>query len=329
MRVASLLVRSLCGLCVIASVATAQSTSRDAMLVTPAWLATHLHDQNLVILHVGPPEKYAAKHIPGARFIDLDDISVTDRTGMRVPPGVTLPPQRLMGPKNGLILEMPTPEQLRSQLATFGISDDSRVVVYDSDQWISPSTRVFFTLKYAGLGAHTSLLDGGLAAWTRENHEATDVVPAAAKPGKLSPLSPQPFVVDAQYVRGHGKSSGVALFDVRSGSSYDGLRPDGPDVPDRLGHIPGAKSLPFEELVDEAGRFKPADQLTAIFSKLGAQPLDTVVAYCYVGQRATAVLFAASTLGHPVRLYDGSFQEWARLTPAQFPLELPAAKAKP
>ena len=89
---------------------------------------------------------------------------------------------------------------------------------------------------------------------------------------------------------------------------YDGVE-FGPRS--RKGHIAGAKSLPFSEVTDDNGRLKSADQLTSLFTKAGVGPKDTVVAYCHIGQQATAVLFAARTLGHPVLLYDGSFQDWA------------------
>ena len=71
------------------------------------------------------------------------------------------------------------------------------------------------------------------------------------------------------------------------------------------------------------------DELAALFAKAGVQPGDTIVGYCHVGQQATAMLFAARSLGHPVLLYDGSFQEWSRLTPAEsYPVENPSAKSK-
>lgn len=331
--------RSVAALCCLASIAGAQraaTSSRDAMLVTPDWLAQHLHDANLVILHVGDPAKYAASHIPGARYLDLDQISVSDRTemarqmkarGMTPPPGFDTPP--LTGPLNGLALEMPTAEQLRSQLEKFGISDNSKIVVYQAQQWYSPSTRVIFTLDAVGLGGRTVLLDGGLNAWTLTNHEATDVVPPPATPGKLSPVTLRPLVANAKYVHDRAGTSGVALIDARAASFYDGI-PSGMGPPDpsrRLGHIPRAKNLPFDEMFADNGMLKPASQLLDLFTKAGVQPADTVVAYCHVGQQATAVLFAARSLGHPVMLYDGSFDEWNKLT--EYAVELPPAKAKP
>jgi thiosulfate/3-mercaptopyruvate sulfurtransferase len=311
----------LCCLCCVAGTLGAQAATnrRDALLVTPAWLSSHLHDANLVVLHVGDPANYAAKHIPGARFVSLDDVSVSDHSGMNggTPVG------------NGLMLEMPPAEKLRTMLANLGISDNSRIIVVSADEWISPSTRVVFTLDYAGLGSHTSVLDGGLEGWVKEKGQVTDVVPPAATPGKLSALSVRPIVVDAEYVRAHAAKPGVSIVDARSASFYDGIpRPNngrgGP--PPRLGHIPGAKSLPFDAVNDNQLKLKPADELLSLFTKAGVQPGDTVVGYCHIGQQATAMLFAARSLGHPVLLYDGSFEDWARH--ADFPVELPP-KGKP
>src|SRR4051812_32624592 len=126
-------VRLVAGLSLIGMVAGAQAPSsnpREAMLVTPAWVASHLGDANVVVIHVGDPAKYTARHIGGPRLMELSDISVSDHSGMSMPAGMAMPPEPITGPKNGLILEMPTAEQLRSQLASFGISDNSRIIVY-------------------------------------------------------------------------------------------------------------------------------------------------------------------------------------------------------
>jgi thiosulfate/3-mercaptopyruvate sulfurtransferase len=81
----------------------------------------------------------------------------------------------------------------------------------------------------------------------------------------------------------------------------------------RNGHIPGAASVPWASLYDEeSARLKSADELRAVFAAAGFEPGDTVVGYCHIGQYATAMLFAARSLGYDIRLFDGSFQEWAR-----------------
>ena len=282
---------------------------RDQMLVSTAWLAQHLHDPNLVLLHVGSDGEYKSMHIPGARFVTLDDISVSDRA------------------QDGLALEMPSAESLRDRLAKLGISDNSRIVVYYGSDWVSPSTRVVFTLDYAGLGAQTSLLDGGMPAWIRAGNKVTDQVPAA-RTGALAPLRVKPIVVNAAYVKAHIGRSGVSIVDGRDASFYDGVQQGmSHGAQQRVGHIASAKSVPYTEITYDNLLLKSPNDLTALFTKAGVQPGDTIVGYCHIGQQATAMLFAARSLGHPVLLYDGSFQDWSRLTPAQsYPVENPSAQ---
>jgi thiosulfate/3-mercaptopyruvate sulfurtransferase len=284
---------------------------REQLLVTTEWLAKHLHDPNLVLLHVGDDNEYAAKHIPGARFATMDDISISDHTGA------------------GLMLEMPTAESLRDRLAKLGISNDSRIVVYYGNDWVSPSTRIIFTLDYAGLGANTSLLDGGMPAWIRDGHETTDK-PSTPRTGTLAALRVKPLVVDAAYVKAHIGKTGVSIVDGRDASFYDGVR-SGSDHSgsQRTGHIASAKSVPYTEVVYDNMLVKSPNDLAALFAKAGVQPGDTVVGYCHVGQQATAMLFAARSLGHPVLLYDGSFQDWSRQTPANaYPVEKTVTASK-
>ena len=277
--------------------------SRAELVVAPEWLSTHLSDPNLVLLHVGDRAEYDKAHIPGARFVAMPDVSVSS-----------------MDHEKGLMLELPTVDTLRAHLAALGISDDSRVVVYYGNDWVSPSTRILLTLDYAGLGERSSLLDGGMNAWTAAGHDVTSQ-PTAARVGRLAPLKIHQVVVDFAYVQSRLRDPAFHLIDGRAAMFYDGIQAG--MEPSRKGHIAGAHSIPFTEVTDEKLRLKPADQLAALFTKAGVGPRDTVVAYCHIGQQATAVLFAARTLGHPVLLFDGSFQEWGRRT--ELPVENPSA----
>jgi thiosulfate/3-mercaptopyruvate sulfurtransferase len=186
---------------------------------------------------------------------------------------------------------------------------------------VSPSTRIVFTLDYAGLGSRSALLDGGMNAWKETGHAVTAEVPAA-KVGTLSPLRIKPIVVDAEYVKANLRSPTFHLIDGRGAVFYDGVKESGP----RNGHAAGARNIPFNEVTDDKLHFKSPAVLEALFTKAGVGPGDTVVAYCHIGQQATAVLFAARTLGHPVLLYDGSYQDWSRR--ADLPVENPAEGAK-
>jgi thiosulfate/3-mercaptopyruvate sulfurtransferase len=271
----------------------ASAAPDDGLLVSTAWLAAHLHDKDLVLLHVGDRAEYDAGHIPGARYLSLRDISLSS------------------GDAGGLHLEMPAPDDLRSRLAALGISDASRIVVYYGKDWLSPTTRAMFTLDYAGLGGRASMLDGGQPAWIRDGHTLTADVPPAVT-GALSPLHVRPLIVDAAWVKDHLHSSGIAIVDARDPEFYDGTRAGGGDAhPQRAGHIAGARSVPFSSTTDDAMMVRSPKDLEAVFERAGIKPGDTVVAYCHIGQQATSAIFAARLLGHPVLLYDGSFEDWS------------------
>jgi thiosulfate/3-mercaptopyruvate sulfurtransferase len=283
----------------------AAASPAEPLVVSTGWLAQHLNDPDLVLLHVGDEAEYEATHLPGARFVSARDLSVSDRSGA------------------GLTLELPPAEDLRRSLEALGVSDASRVVVYYGNDWVSPATRVLFTLDYAGLGERAALLDGGMKAWVRDGHPVTSVVPPATA-GTLSPLKTRPLVVDGAWVGAHLNSPSVSVVDARLTAFYDGTRAGGSrQTPHRAGHVKGARSVPFDEIVDDQVRVRPLEELREIFARAGVKQSDTIVAYCHIGQQATAVLFAARLLGHPALLYDGSFEDWSRRPDA--PVENPAS----
>ncbi len=303
--------RALIALLAITTALPAQDsgTPRDRLVVSTAWLANHLHDKDLVLLQVGDSSTYLQAHIPGARLVTLEEVSA----GMSGP----------MDMDHKLMLEMLPPDVLQARLEALGVSDRSHVIVYVAKDRISATTRVLYTLAYAGIGASSALLDGGLPAWQAEGRPVEHGPPTPVAVATMTAHAEPWLIVTADWVQTHGTAPGIALLDAREASFYNGTeKDDGP----RRGHIPGAKSLPFEELFDATQRLLSPDALRARFAQAGVQPGDTVVAYCHIGQRATAVLFAARTLGYPVRLYDGSFQEWGRRT--DLPVDNPAASAR-
>jgi len=295
---------ALCALLVTAHSASAQApnaSSRDALVVSPAWLAAHLHDADLVVLQVGVKDTYDKGHIPGARYGDWMQIRATDAQ-----PGA-------------LTLEMPPAAQLHDVLESFGISDSSHVVIYASDGYWTPSTRFMLTLDYAGL-SKVSYLDGGLKGWTAAGQPLSTDVPAPTK-GTLKALTLRPIVVDAAFVQAHQQKAGFAIVDARATDFYDGTKSGGQrDQVKRPGHIPGAVSAPFDSFATDDGHLKSNEEIAAVFTKAGVKPGDTVIAYCHIGQQATATIFAARSTGHNVILYDGSFEDWnARNLPLDVP----------
>ena len=278
----------------VTSWSTPAAAQRDQLVVSSEWLQLHIKDDNLVLLHVGERAEYNREHLPGAQFIEMSDISVSDRP-------------------NNKVLELPDLPTLKAGLEKFGISDKSRIIVYYGNDWISPSTRVLYTLQYAGLGDRSSLLDGGMQSWKQEGKPVTTEVPGPKKGNVTIKANPW-IVVDADYVRSQIGKPGFHLIDARTAVFYDGTRDGG----GRSGHIAGATSLPFTEIVDDKGVVAPPDSLTKLFASAGVSKGDTLVVYCHIGQQATAVLFGARTLGISVRLYDGSFTDWAKR--ADFPV---------
>jgi thiosulfate/3-mercaptopyruvate sulfurtransferase len=279
------------------------------LVVSPAWLAAHLDDPDLVLLDVGDDDVYRARHLPRARHVTLDDIAISAPHG------------------EGLTLELPPADDLRRRLEALGISNSSRVIVYFSDDWVSPATRVVLTLDAAGLGAHTALLDGGMPAWVSAGHPVTAAAPPP-RTGTLAALTLRPIIVDATRVVASLGKPGFAVVDARDPAYYDGSRAGGmPPHPQRAGHIAGALSIPFDSVFDDHHVLRSPEDLRARFTRAGVKPGDTVIGYCHIGQQATAMLFAARRLGHAVLLYDGSFEDWSQH--AGYPVATTATKAAP
>ena len=277
----------------------AQSPPAEApMTVTAEWLQKNITDPKLVLLHVGAKPEYDAGHIPGAQYVTLNDLSAP-------------------GDPNGLSLELPTVEQLKPALERFGISNDSRVILYFGKDWVSPTTRVYFTLDVFGLGGNTSILDGGMPAWAAGGGVLSKDIPSK-KPGTLKLDRNQRVSAQADFVKTNLGKDDVKIIDSRTPNFYDGSSAG--SMP-RAGHIKGAKNIPFTSFTDENNKFKDDASIRKLFSDAGVKPYDTIVTYCHIGQQGTVDYFAAKKMGYKVALYDGSYQEWSRL--ADTPVENP------
>ena len=257
-------------------------TLHPSMLTSTGWLASHLNDRSIVILHTGTPQDYSAGHIPGSRLVTLPDISITDEQGLR--------------------LQLPAVGSLEQAFARLGVTDHSRIIVYAGNESVQSATRVWFTLDYLGLGDRASLLDGGLALWHAEGRELSSGSSAAAD-GSFTPHPDPSRVATVDWVSGHLHDPGIQLLDARTPEFYTGASAG--SMP-RAGHIPGARNIPYPTVFDERGRLKPEAELRRMFAA------KTTVTYCHIGQQATVLYFVARYLGLDARLYDGSFQEWSR-----------------
>jgi len=265
------------------------SAQHEPLLVTVDWLDGHLSDPSLVLLQIGEKKDYDKGHIPGAQFLEYESIST--------PHG------------QGLMLELPPVEQLVSVFERLGVSNRSHVILYFGTNWMTPTTRVYWTLDYLGLGDRTSILNGGLVAWQATHHPVSTEIKQSAK-GSITPAPRKEIVADAEWVSSHLQQAGITIIDARTHEFYDGSQSDGNP---RSGHIPGAANLSYLDVVDQDNnKFKSPDALKELFRAAGLKPGNLMVSYCHIGQRATVLYFTAKMLGYDAKMYDGSWEDWSR-----------------
>lgn len=253
---------------------------RSDMLVSTQWLADHLSDPNLVLVHVGgSPSDYHSQHIPGARHLP------TEKFADSKPPGT----------------ELLSPEQLKKNLEEIGISDDSRVVFYAD--WDPMATRLFFTLDYLGRAEHAALLDGGMEQWVMEKRPVSTEDPKIV-PGHMT-INVHPEVVAGmdsmtKLVSADPAASDVAIIDSRPLKRY------------RSGHLSGASPMFWETALvsPEKPLLRPPQELKKMLADRGVASGKKIVSYCEVGWQASYTYFLARYLGFDAAMYDGSYNEW-------------------
>ena len=261
---------------------------KNTMLVSTAWLADHLNDPNVVVIVVWNKAEFDEGHIPGSVFMDFMDT-------------------HLMTGPTGLTMELPPMSQLAETFGKLGVTNSSHIILYQVGSSFTATARVYLTLDAMGLGAQTSVLDGGFSQWKNEGR-AVSTETRNVKPGKITTCPNNEVITDISYVSANMHHSGVAIVDARLAEFYTGAtQPD----KQRFGHIPGAGNLPYTTLTDSVGRLKSPDELAKLFHDAGVKPGDHVVVYCHIGQQASAAYFAARYLGYDVRLFDGSWEDWS------------------
>lgn len=267
------------------------------VVVSAAWLRTHASDPDLVILDVtmsgmDSPDPYEAGHIPGARNLDFHSIFTGD------------------GANGKLTMELVSPDSLRSLLEALGVSNRSTIVLYSTSKWMSPVARTYVTLDYLGLGNHTRILNGGYDMWKAAGG-AVELATPKINRGTLDVTPRTDAVTNGAYVLAHIADSKLTIVDARAPEFFSGATRG--HSASRAGHVPGAHNVYYTTLTDSVGNtYLPPEQARAKFAA-GGVPLDKpVIVYCHIGQTASVDYVQLRRLGVPVRLYDGSFEDWSR-----------------
>ncbi|GAA2714226.1 sulfurtransferase [Micromonospora olivasterospora] len=236
----------------------------------------------------GPPGRadYAAGHVPGAVFVDLD----TELCG---PPG---PAGRH---------PLPDPAALQAALRAAGVRAGHPVVVYDGGDGMA-AARAWWTLRWAG-HRQVRLLHGGFPDWVAAGLPVSTEAPSPAtgdvtvRPGELP-------VLDTASAAALAAAGDGVLLDVRAAPRYRG---ETEPIDPVAGHVPGAVNLPAGEYVGPDGRFPAADALRERFAAAGVAEGAPVGAYCGSGVTAAQAVLALHLAGRPdAALYVGSWSNW-------------------
>ena len=261
------------------------------MLVTTDWVATHLHNSNLIVLCIVDDEHfYSSGHIPGARMIRLSQIVTT---------------------RDGIPNELPPPDHLQRVFENAGVSNDSRIVLYGERSGLL-AARAYYTLDYLGLADRAALLNGGMEKWRSERRQESTAV-SLVRIGKLDIRTRAEIVVSLAQMTEYSRSGeAVVLVDARPKAEYSGEKLS-EDV-SKAGHIPHAQGLYWRELLrdDSVPELKSPAELRELFRASGAAPGREVITYCRTGMQSSFSYFVAKYLGYNTRMYDGSFYEWSR-----------------
>lgn len=272
----------------------------DGNLVTTEWLAARLGSPDIVVLDASwhlptarrdAKAEFAAKHIPGARFFDLDAASDSE---------TTLPHM------------LPSAEKFASVMKKLGAGDGKKIIAYDSVGLFS-AARLWWMLKVFG-HSDSAVLDGGLPKWEREGHPLEDGAPRPAQERHFTPRLDTTQVKCRADVATALKTKTAQVADARSPSRFRGEEPE-PRPGVRPGHMPGATNVHYASLLNADGTLKSGDGLRAAFTAAGIDLARPVITSCGSGVTAAILSLGLTQLGaRGHSLYDGSWADWGSST---------------
>ena len=264
------------------------------VLVDTQWVEDHLGNPGVRIVEVDEnPALYADAHIPGAVGFDW-------KTDLQ----------------EQVKRDVLAPDSFAELFGSNGISSEHMIVLYgDRNNWFAAYT--YWYLKYYGHG-NVRLMDGPREKWIAEGRPTTSAPPEHA-PAVFQARHGDEAIRAKRHEVLAALDNGTRLVDVRSPQEYSGELIAMPgyeqEGAQRAGHIPGAASIPWAQAVTEAGTFKSADELRALYEGKGVLNGEPIIAYCRIGERSAHTWFVLHELlgKGDVKNYDGSWTEWGNL----------------
>jgi thiosulfate/3-mercaptopyruvate sulfurtransferase len=266
-------------------------------LVTTAWLAEHLGDDDLHVVDASyflPDHRrdaladYAAGHIPGAAFLDLAQLADATSALPSMAPPVAVAEDRL---------------------GRLGIDRHARVVVYD-DSPLHSAARGWWLLRLFGC-RDVAILDGGMARWRAEQRPIAHGI-EQHRPVRFVAAEDRSGVRDLPAMLANLDSAAEQVVDARSPARFAGREPESrPNT--AAGHIPGARNVHYASLFRPDGTWKQGDELAAAFAAAGVDLDAPIVTTCGSGITAAVLVFGLHLLGRDAALYDGSWSEWGAI----------------
>lgn len=262
-------------------------------LVSTGWLAAELGADDLIVIDAtwvmpgqgDPAADFAAAHILGAVFLDLASLRDTDS---RLP--MMMPPEPVFA----------------ERMASLGIGNDSRVVVYDNSPYHT-AARAWFMLTAFG-ARHVAILDGGFGKWRAEGRP-TEAGQGAVRPARFDAALDRSRIREIKDMVANLDSRREQVVDARSEARFTGAEPE-PRADMASGHIPGSHNLPIGRLFADDGTYRPPIELRTLFEEAGIDLDRPVTTTCGSGITASVLAFALHRIGYEAALYDGSWSEW-------------------
>ena len=248
------------------------------IFVSTNWVFNNLKNKKLIILDCtwylpnikkNPLKEYNLRHIKNAQFFNIDEI---------------------LNKKIKLPHMAPTSSVFEKKMRSFGINNDSIIVVYDSLGLFS-SARVWWLFKYFGHN-ETYVMNGGLKKWLYEK-KITTKKNIKFKKGNFKVSINRSLITNYKNILKKLNNKNIIILDARNEKRFKGLINE-PRKGLRLGHIPYSKNLFWKKLINKNGSIQSKNCLKKVFNRYKIGLNKEVITTC--GSGITACILSLALL---------------------------------